>query len=194
VPEDGPSPQPGPPPSAVPPVAPPPPGRPYGSDQGAPPPASSPYGGQPPPPDLWRQPGPPPGPPPPRGTPEQNAQAVRLARYALLCALAAPLVSIASLPYTAVVGLGLGVLAIVLGVRARRAAVVARRSEAGGVVAVVLGSVGVAFITVVIASYAIFWGEISTYRDCMSGANTIQAKSACSDQLIDDARRRVGID
>ncbi len=110
-----------------------------------------------------------------------------------MSAVAAPLVTLLSLPYTAVVGLGLGILAIVLGVRARRAAVAAQRSEAGGVVAVVLASVAVAFIGVVIACYIVFWGEVTSYRDCMGGANTVQAKTACSDQLIEDARRRFGV-
>lgn len=214
--EDRPSPQPAPPPSSPPsPSALPAPGQPYGSGQGAPPPASHPFGsppgpppesrpGQPPispqgpgpygpppqPPDLWD---PRPAPPPP-ASPEQLAIASRLSRLALLCAVTAPILALLRLPYTAVLGLGLGVLAIVLGVRARRAAVVARKSEAGGVVAVVLGSVSTAFITVVVACYLVFWGEITAYQDCMSGANTLQARTACSERLIEDARRRIGLD
>jgi len=202
-------------PPAAPPPSAPPPGEPYGSGQGAPPPANHPYGSPPldgvpgsqaphwpspspsDPGPYGRPPGPPRGPqpgPPPSATPEQLALAGRLSRLALLSAVTAPLVTLLSLPYTAVLGLGFGILAIVLGARARRAAVMARRSEAGGVVAVVLGSVGTAFIAVVIACYLVFWGEVRTYEDCMSGANTKQAESACSEGLIDDARQRVGLD
>ena len=194
---------------------PPPPGEAYGSAQGAPPPASHPYGS--PPTGESARPGFPAGPPPPEsvpvpygvptgpgapppyparpvGTPEQIAHARRLARLALVTAVTAPLVSLLQLPYTTVLGLGFGLLAIVLGVRARRAAVVAHHSEAGGVVAIVLGSVGLAFIGVVIATYIVFWGEVTSYQDCMSGANTKQAERSCSDQLVDDARRRIGLD
>lgn len=98
-----------------------------------------------------------------------------------------------ALPYSGLVGLGLGVLAIVLGVRARRAAVVAQRSESTGVVAIVLGSVGTAFVAAVLASYLVFWSEINVYNDCRSGANTQQAESACSEQLLEHARRRIGL-
>lgn len=212
--DDRQSPSPGVPPS--PPPSTPAPGEAYGSGQGAPPPATHPYGSPPredepggrapgwAPPQLesppygqppqsqepWR---PQPAPSPPATT-EQVALAGRLARLALMSAVAAPLVTLLDLPYTAVIGLGLSVLAIVLGVRARRAAAAARRSEAGGVVAVVLGSIGTAFIAVVVAFYLVLWGEFRMYENCMSGANTKQAESACSERLIDDARRRVGLD
>jgi len=98
-----------------------------------------------------------------------------------------------ALPYSGVVGLGLGILTIVLGVRARRAAVIAQRSESTGVVAIVLGSVGTAFVAVVLASYLVFLDEITTYNDCNSGANTQQAEAACSERLLEDARRRLGL-
>ena len=140
---------------------------------------------------MW---GPPQAPAGPSATPEQLAQAGRLSRLALISAVSAPLVTLLDLPYTALLGLGLGILAIVLGVRARRAAVVAGRSEAAGVVAIVFGSIGAAFITVVVACYLVFWTEIRTYDDCMAGANTKQAESLCSDTLIEDARRRIGLD
>ena len=61
-------------------------------------------------------------------------------------------------------------------------------------VGIVLGSLAAAFIGVVIACYIVFWGEIGAYRDCREGANTVQAKSVCSEQLIEDVRRRVGLD
>ena len=57
-----------------------------------------------------------------------------------------------------------------------------------------LGSIGAAFIGVVIACFVVFWGEIQDYQDCREGANTMQAKSVCSEQLIEDVRRRVGLD
>jgi len=121
-------------------------------------------------------------------------RATRLSRFALMSAVAAPLVALLDLPYTTLLGLGFGIFAIVLGVRARRAATIVGRSEAAGVVAIVLGSVGTAFIAVVIGCYLVFWGEVRTYEDCMAGANTKQAESACSERLIEDARARVGLD
>ena len=182
----------------------PPPGQPYGSGQGGPPPASRPYGAPPgnapptgPPPARYGQASPPPGPwgqpQRPAATPSQVAQAGRLSRLAFASSAAAPLVTLVALPYSGVVGLGLGILAIVLGVRARRAAVVAQRSESTGVVAIVLGSVGTTFVAVVLASYLVFLDEITTYNDCNSGANTKQAEAACSERLLEDARRRLGL-
>jgi ABC-type amino acid transport system permease subunit len=84
----------------------------------------------------------------------------------------------------AVVTLLFGVLAIWLGVRARRRAqrsgTARPRGATGGIV---LGGFGLAFSMLWLLVLAVFWPQLSTYYNCMSGANTVAAQQACHTQL-----------
>jgi len=90
------------------------------------------------------------------------------------------------------VGFVLDVVGIVQGIRARRAAVRTGHSEGPGVLAVVMGSVGLSLALVLGALTAFFWAEISDYRECSSGANTHAASADCQDELRDGLLRRLG--
>jgi hypothetical protein len=132
---------------------------------------------------------------PPRPQPataEQIALARRLTRFALLSAVAAPLVTMLALPLSAIPGAAFGIGAIVLGIRERRASSRAGRTEAGGIVAIVLGSMGIALVSVIGAFYAVFWDQLSNYQDCLGGANTIAAENDCREQLESEVMRRLG--
>jgi ABC-type amino acid transport system permease subunit len=84
----------------------------------------------------------------------------------------------------AIVTLLFGVLAIWLGVRARRRAqrsgTARPRGATGGIV---LGGFGLAFSMLWLLVLAVFWPQLSTYYNCMSGANTVAAQQACHTQL-----------
>ena len=84
----------------------------------------------------------------------------------------------------AVVTLLFGVVAIWLGVRARRQA--QRNGTArprGATSGIVLGGFGLAFSMLWLLVLAVFWPQLSTYYNCMSGANTVAAQQACHTQL-----------
>ncbi len=143
-------------------------------------------------PPVWGQPG---SGPAPVGSaapvdPVDVARATRLGRLAVFNALVGLFFSFTFFP----IGLIFDVLAIVLGIKARRAAVLVRRGEGAGVLAVVLGSVGVALATVLAMALAVFWSEVQTYWDCTSGANTNTARTECNSMLEADLLRRLGLD
>lgn len=196
---------------------------PYGTAQGLPPPATYPFGtqagpdaaapasaagpgdptvasrprahgseqppaGQPP---IWGQPSRshPPGGVPPPVDPIDVARAVRFGRLAVFNAVVGLFFSFVFFP----IGIIFDVVAIVLGIKARRAAVLAGRGEGAGVFAVVVGSIGVALATVLATVLAVFWTEMQTYWDCTSGANTNTAQSQCNEVLEEDILRRLGL-
>lgn len=178
--------------------------KPYGTVEGQPPPAAYPYGtdrGGAGSPDAGRaavgRTTRPPTTAPPSGlgstglpaSPEDVARARRLGRLAVYNAVVGVIFSLLFFP----VGLVFDVIAIVLGIRARRAAVVAGRSEASGVLAVVLGGVGLSMALVLGALLAAFWTEIGDYRSCARGANTHAASADCQAALQDDLLRRLGL-
>jgi len=82
--------------------------------------------------------------------------------------------------YVAVLSLLFAVTAIWLGAWANRSA---RRNGTarprGGVSGIVLGGFGLAFSTLWLLALAMFWPQLSTYSNCMSGANTVAAQQAC---------------
>jgi hypothetical protein len=114
-------------------------------------------------------------------------------RLALFNACAAILVTLLLFPLGAIPGIAFSVAGLILGIRARRAAVAARSSEAAGVVSVVVGSIGLAMTLVIGAFWVLLWNELSTYQDCTRGANTLTAEHACQQQLEDSVRDRFGI-
>jgi hypothetical protein len=82
--------------------------------------------------------------------------------------------------YVAVLSLLFAVTAIWLGAWANRSA---RRNGTarprGAVSGIVLGGFGLAFSTLWLLALAMFWPQLSTYSNCMSGANTVAAQQAC---------------
>jgi len=133
--------------------------------------------------------------PPPRPeaaastSPELVARSRRLGQLAVYTAVIGVILSLMFFP----VGLAVDVLAIVLGIRARRAAAVAKRGEGAGVLSIVLGGVGLSIAIVLGAILAFFWTEISNYRECAGGANTHVASADCQETLRDDLLRRTGL-
>ena len=77
-----------------------------------------------------------------------------------------------------------GAMAVWLAATARRSA--RRRGTAGprgSVVAIVLGGVGVLVSAVLLAGFALFGKQASTYSQCLSGANTVAAQQTCRTQF-----------
>jgi hypothetical protein len=64
--------------------------------------------------------------------------------------------------------------------KARRGGTARPRWAAGGVV---LGCLGLALSALWLLVLAVFWPQLSTYYNCMSGANTVTAQQACHDQF-----------
>jgi len=146
-----------------------------------PPAAAGPAPHQPPPPLR-----PPVGPQRPV-PPPADAQVVRAGRRAAVTGVAGLVLSVLLFP----VGLVLDVAAIVLGVRARRAAPAGTRVP-GAVAGVALGAVGVLVASTVLAVTAANWSSVRRYEQCSSGANTGLARQDCQDRLRRDLERRFG--
>jgi hypothetical protein len=109
-------------------------------------------------------------------------------RRALLFAIAGAVMSVVFFP----IGIVLDVAAIVLAFRARR-----RAAKAGGTApmsapAVVIGGIGLAFASGLLAFTAIFFDEFRAYQSCMSGANTEVARQECNDEFRIDVENRLG--
>jgi uncharacterized membrane protein len=173
-----------------------PPGHDGGPDVESSPPAADPYA---PPAAGWQawQ-----GQPPAK--PRRPVDVRRTARHALIYGMAGVVLSVLFFPF----GLAFDVLAIVLGVRAVRAA--RREAEApqfnaalrvggerqvratGAVSGIVLGSLGIALVVIVLTFAAIFWKPIRSYYDCTSGANTETAKQSCRDDLQRSINQHLG--
>ena len=88
------------------------------------------------------------------------------------------------------VGIVLDIAAIALGFRARR-----RAAKAGGTApfsapAVVIGGIGLAFASGLLAFTAIFFDEFRAYQSCISGANTEVARQECNDEFRIDVENR----
>ena len=96
--------------------------------------------------------------------------------------------------FVAVVTLLFGVTAIWLGVRANRRA---RRSGTarprGTISGIVLGGFGLAFSMLWLLVLAVFWPQLSTYYNCMSGANTVAAQQACHTQLTNSIGSEISV-
>jgi predicted PurR-regulated permease PerM len=86
-----------------------------------------------------------------------------------------------------------GTMAVWLAATAMRRA--RRRGTAGprgSVVAIVIGGVGVLISGVLLAGFALFGKQASTYSQCLSGANTVAAQQTCRTQFthaIENATR-----
>jgi len=89
------------------------------------------------------------------------------------------------------VGLVLDATAVVLGLRARKRAREAGIRAPGALAAVVLG---VSSTVLLIGVLAVLGPQLSSYSQCLSGANTEIAKENCRRSLIQELERRFGID
>jgi multisubunit Na+/H+ antiporter MnhB subunit len=94
----------------------------------------------------------------------------------------------------AVVTLLFGVVAIWLGVRARRQAHRSGTARPRGATSgIVLGGFGLAFSMLWLLALAVFWPQLSTYYNCMSGANTVAAQQACHTQLTNSIGGEISV-
>lgn len=63
----------------------------------------------------------------------------------------------------------------------------------GAVLAVVLGTAGVAFSTLALAAFVMFWPQLTQYANCLSGAITVSAQQACQQQLNNSVNSEIGV-
>jgi multisubunit Na+/H+ antiporter MnhB subunit len=96
--------------------------------------------------------------------------------------------------YVAVLTLAFAVIAIWLGVTANRQA---RRSRTArprwAVGGIVLGGLGLAFSALWLLVLAVFWPQLNTYYNCMSGANTVTTQQACHQQFTKSVGGEIGV-
>jgi hypothetical protein len=96
--------------------------------------------------------------------------------------------------FVAALTLVFAAVAIWLGVTASRRA---RRSVTarprGAVSGVVLGAFGLAISALWLMVLAVFWPQLSSYYNCMAGANTVTAQQACHDQFTDSVGSEISI-
>ncbi len=96
--------------------------------------------------------------------------------------------------YVAVLTLLFGVIAIWLGVAVTRKA---RRSGTarprGAVSGIVLGGLGLALSALWLLVLAVFWPQLNTYYNCMSGANTVAAQQACHQQFTNSVGGEISV-
>ena len=144
------------------------------------------YGSAPPPLVPYGQPAgdePRPGGPPSAAGPIEPG-----GRRAFLLAVAGAVMSVVFFP----IGIVLDIAAIVLAFRARK-----RAAKAGGTAplsapAVLIGGVGLAFASGLLAFIALFFDEFRAYQSCMGGANTEVARQECNDEFRIDIENRLG--
>ncbi|MFD0685483.1 hypothetical protein [Actinomadura fibrosa] len=107
--------------------------------------------------------------PPARGPVERTGwRALWLGGFALLTAF-----------FFYPLGLVLGVAALVIGFRARRAARAAHGIAPGAVAGIALGTAGLVLSAMSVALTAYLWTELSGYQTCLSDANTHTDKDTC---------------
>ncbi len=125
------------------------------------------------------------------GSPPSEEQVRRLrglGRWALVLGIAGLLASVAAFP----LGLALGIAAIVLGLRARRAGASNRMVVPGATPGLVLGAVATVFAGILTVTAVVFWDEVVEYQQCLSGANTQTARDGCQRHLENRIMDRVG--
>jgi hypothetical protein len=96
--------------------------------------------------------------------------------------------------FVAVLTLLFAAAAIWLGVtaskKARRSGTARPRWAVGGVL---LGSIGLAFSALWLLVLAVFWPQLNTYYNCMSGANTVTAQQVCHDQFTKSVGSEISV-
>ena len=166
---------------------------------------------QPPPPPERPPAEQPPAEPPGAGTPPAESAAPRvppagrpdpLLQQRSLAALFLALLSLLGVlglsnfqrgVYVVAFALVAGTMAVWLAATAmRRARHRGTAGPRGSVVAIVIGGVGVLVSAVLLAGFALFGKQASTYSQCLSGANTVAAQQTCRTQFtrgIENATR-----
>ena len=96
--------------------------------------------------------------------------------------------------FVAILTLLFAVTAIWLGVtatrKARRSGTARPRWAVGGVV---LGGFGLAFSGLWLFVLAVFWPQLNTYYNCLSGANTVAAQQACRTQFTNSVGSEISV-
>ncbi|MEU8800482.1 DUF4190 domain-containing protein [Spirillospora sp. NPDC048819] len=90
-------------------------------------------------------------------------------------------------------GLVLGVAALVVGIRARRAARSGGDAAPGAVPGIVLGSIGLVFSVLSVSLTVFLWSELSGYQNCLSTSNTGADKQACRDEYYPKIEDKLGL-
>ena len=132
--------------------------------------------------------------PPPDPALRQRALAALILGMLSLIGLALGLGNLHRGIYVAVLTLLFGATAIWLGVGANRAA---RRGGTarprGARAGIVLGGLGLAFSAFWLLVLAVFWPQLNTYYNCLSGANTVSAQQACHSQFTNSVGSELGV-
>jgi hypothetical protein len=132
--------------------------------------------------------------PPPDPALRQRAVAALVLGMLSLVGLALGLGNLRRGILVAAVALAFAVTAIWLGAGARRRA---RRSGTarprGAISGVVLGGFGLAFSAAWLLILAVLWPQLSTYSNCMGGANTVAAQQICHTQLTNSVGSEIGM-
>jgi hypothetical protein len=81
-------------------------------------------------------------------------------------------------------------LGVVTSRKARRTGTARPR---GAIAGIVLGGFGLAFSALWLMVLAVFWPQLSTYYNCMSGANTVAAQQACHNQFTNSVGNEISI-
>lgn len=84
-------------------------------------------------------------------------------------------------------GVALGILVVVRALLVRPVLRRARLSAAAVVGPVLSGVIAIAIGSLMTVVLALYWPELTDYRDCMAGANTTIAEEACTTQLGETA-------
>ncbi|WP_026402626.1 DUF4190 domain-containing protein [Actinomadura rifamycini] len=90
-------------------------------------------------------------------------------------------------------GLVLGIAAIAVGVRSRRAARREHGSAPGAAAGIVLGSIGLVLASLSVALTAFLWTELSGYQSCVSTANTGIDRQTCQDEWFPRIEDKMGL-
>ena len=94
--------------------------------------------------------------------------------------------------YVLVLTLVIGAAGIWLGAsaasRARRGGTFLPRGAVSGIV---LGGFGLTLSVIMLAGFALLSTQLSTYSDCMKGANTVSAQQACQDQFTQAVHNKI---
>jgi len=132
--------------------------------------------------------------PPPDPALRQQALAAFALGVLSLVGLALGLGNLRRGVFVAVVTLLFGATAIWLGVRANRRARRGGTARPRGTISgIVLGGFGLAFSMLWLLVLAVFWPQLSTYYNCMSGANTVTAQQACHTQLTNSIGSEISV-
>ncbi len=132
--------------------------------------------------------------PPPDPALRQRALAAFVLGVLSLLGLALGLGNLRRGVAVAVLTLLFGLTAIWLGARANRQARRSRTARPRGATGgIVLGGFGLAFSALWLLVLAVFWPQLSTYYNCMSGANTVDAQQVCHTQFTNSVGSELSV-